>query len=1323
MFFRDQYWFLSNMYPCAVTVPWGTYKCAETAFHAAKCVNSEDMLQFQNMEGGLENAGRIKRAGRTVTTDLGAWNKFRVPIMEVIARAKFKDPVLAAKLVETKEKIVEDTITWTDKFWGRTNGIGENHLGKILAKVREEIIMENEIDTKEMVKIGITEDGDPTWHEEWIPKMQAGICPAAVIVTKGCLSSKGQAELLAHPEKYVLHATITGLGKTYLERNVPEWRERFQKLVEFCAKGFPKDHVVIRVDPIIPTYNNLLTVQSVDAAKAIITTAFSAGFRRFRYSFADVYAQIGEKFRKVAENRGIKMNIRQAADCSTNNPVVAEFIRFALDMEKKGCTFGACAEADVPRHHKKGCISEDDFILFGIPVSEMMPPGSNPQRQRCMCPANKFELLEHKGQQCPHACLYCYQAARHEGNECQGDCANCKSHCSNETRQLADTADIFETNAEVLVNPVNLCGVMGAGLAKQFADNFPAMLVDYKAECENSGINKDISDKDLDIATDIFCQDGWLNVWQKGDVTVANLATKVHFKRDSYYPLIENSLKLLTAWVCKNKPYSVAIPRLGTGKGHLNWEIVHQMIINAIKDWPTTTKVWIDGEWQRNNKEENNMDKNQDPNNGNKKEEKTMRKITIVSGALNPLDTNRNFRNTYINADDEVKMPNTGVIVVLPPYSITCVMNAIKAQEQVVTVRVKPEHVAALSRALLTAGFEVHVPGPKGAAAPKETKEEPNIFDRAFGAYTVPRTAVVNQYSIGVSEDKEPDYVMVKPVLVTTPVTPVCESTLTGKETWDVTRINSAIRCCGALVINKQHAGVFSVVIDDATALDIEPNFRIGTVAHQKKVITEVVKKMLLQEKKITPQDSVDFRIFYPGKSQTHHIEGNKEGTYFDFSTFCAETQSRVKSMFRKFFEEHATVYHLGVTNRNAEIEQLKADIEAKDAEIVALKAALAAAQSSQAAAPVVKKNKKARRMPSVFNGLNIQALIDKNLSTATVAAMVVEIKQARYDLIAAADGTKAKKAGIPRSFLGCSVTSAIKRGLSFAAFIEEVKASYLGEQDQQDEQNEQDEPVVTGDVTADTGAEDGCEEPAVEATDDPEPQENVSPDANKKEKDNNDDDDPEDPKGDNDPAPKDKAPSKKGSKPRTFNFSGFGFASGKKAIEIVNGKQEKDEQKEHKDPAPEIETAPDIQDKGDNVSTTPNVVLATYEDPNDETWEQWYKTYSDEKFVRDYYEVEVKKPNALQSAQEVAKINKEAFEQAQTNLCCLAGFFFGTDKAAFVKGLSKVCADLRCDVYIKDVIVDNDGNVFVTLPVSMGSNTVTVRLEKHDDKLVSFQE
>jgi O-acetyl-ADP-ribose deacetylase (regulator of RNase III) len=47
------------------------------------------------------------------------------------------------------------------------------------------------------------------------------------------------------------------------------------------------------------------------------------------------------------------------------------------------------------------------------------------------------------------------------------------------------TGDIFTSNAEILVNPVNCKGVMGAGLAKQFRERFPENYLEYKNYCKN----------------------------------------------------------------------------------------------------------------------------------------------------------------------------------------------------------------------------------------------------------------------------------------------------------------------------------------------------------------------------------------------------------------------------------------------------------------------------------------------------------------------------------------------------------------------------------------------------------------------------------------------------------------------------------------------------------------------------------------------------------------------------------------------------------------------------------------------------------------------
>ena len=43
--------------------------------------------------------------------------------------------------------------------------------------------------------------------------------------------------------------------------------------------------------------------------------------------------------------------------------------------------------------------------------------------------------------------------------------------------------NIFDSNCEVLVNPVNMVGVSGAGLAKQFAIRFPIPTAEYARYC------------------------------------------------------------------------------------------------------------------------------------------------------------------------------------------------------------------------------------------------------------------------------------------------------------------------------------------------------------------------------------------------------------------------------------------------------------------------------------------------------------------------------------------------------------------------------------------------------------------------------------------------------------------------------------------------------------------------------------------------------------------------------------------------------------------------------------------------------------------------
>jgi len=48
--------------------------------------------------------------------------------------------------------------------------------------------------------------------------------------------------------------------------------------------------------------------------------------------------------------------------------------------------------------------------------------------------------------------------------------------------------DIFESNAQTLVNTVNCVGIMGKGIALEFRKRFPDMFEDYARRCKEGRV-------------------------------------------------------------------------------------------------------------------------------------------------------------------------------------------------------------------------------------------------------------------------------------------------------------------------------------------------------------------------------------------------------------------------------------------------------------------------------------------------------------------------------------------------------------------------------------------------------------------------------------------------------------------------------------------------------------------------------------------------------------------------------------------------------------------------------------------------------------------
>jgi len=125
MRFRGIFWFLSNMCPNSLGY------CVEVEYQKAKCTDPADQARFV----GVTNGFIAKKIGKTVRLRPD-WDQVKLQIMEDLVSKKFSDPVFMAKLQAIKGEIVEEN-WWGDQFWGVSNGVGLNHLGRILMKIRD----------------------------------------------------------------------------------------------------------------------------------------------------------------------------------------------------------------------------------------------------------------------------------------------------------------------------------------------------------------------------------------------------------------------------------------------------------------------------------------------------------------------------------------------------------------------------------------------------------------------------------------------------------------------------------------------------------------------------------------------------------------------------------------------------------------------------------------------------------------------------------------------------------------------------------------------------------------------------------------------------------------------------------------------------------------------------------------------------------------------------------------------------------------------------------------------------------------------------------
>lgn len=136
--FAGPYRFLSNFWPSEISAGGTTYPTVEHAYQAAKLNDPELKARIARTRSGRE----AKHFAYAKQDDWRPdWDACRVAVMEALVRQKFEEHPDLADALARIDGIIQEGNYHGDAFWGvdfRT-GKGENHLGKILMRIRDEI--------------------------------------------------------------------------------------------------------------------------------------------------------------------------------------------------------------------------------------------------------------------------------------------------------------------------------------------------------------------------------------------------------------------------------------------------------------------------------------------------------------------------------------------------------------------------------------------------------------------------------------------------------------------------------------------------------------------------------------------------------------------------------------------------------------------------------------------------------------------------------------------------------------------------------------------------------------------------------------------------------------------------------------------------------------------------------------------------------------------------------------------------------------------------------------------------------------------------------
>lgn len=139
--FKGKTRWLSNFTLCPISLDGRIYPSTEHAYMSQKN-HSIEWKEFCSSPS--TSCIDVKKAGSKIELRED-WENIKFSVMESILRQKFNKQPFKDQLILTGSEEIQEGNTWGDTLWGidLNTGKGQNMLGKLIMKIRNELINEN----------------------------------------------------------------------------------------------------------------------------------------------------------------------------------------------------------------------------------------------------------------------------------------------------------------------------------------------------------------------------------------------------------------------------------------------------------------------------------------------------------------------------------------------------------------------------------------------------------------------------------------------------------------------------------------------------------------------------------------------------------------------------------------------------------------------------------------------------------------------------------------------------------------------------------------------------------------------------------------------------------------------------------------------------------------------------------------------------------------------------------------------------------------------------------------------------------------------------